>query len=187
MLTDLLDFATSTDADNVVRKAGFIDLGVEVRGQGLDTGRAAALQSGAPNSYEAQFETKMLEEMVNYDRLSTTFRFRTGSSRLDERGQLDLKRLADFMQSQPDTAELVMVGFTDSVGAFDANMRLSVDRASAVIGQLQSEFPDLAKRVSIQAGGYGEVSPVACNASDSGRSINRRVEVWLKSNTGVAG
>jgi len=27
--------------------------------------------------------------------------------------------------------------------------------------------------------GYGEVAPSACNVSDRGRGINRRVEVWI--------
>lgn len=187
MVSGLLDFITSTEADGVIRKAGFIDLGVNSRSQGKDSARAADLATQASASYEGKFASEMLEQMGNYDRLSTTFRFRTGSSRLDERGRLDMERLAQFMATQPDTAELVMVGFTDNVGAFDANLSLSRDRARAVIAELEKAHPELVNRVSIEADGFGEVAPVACNVSDTGRAINRRVEVWLKSTPGLSG
>lgn len=187
LVSELIDFATSAEADGVVRKAGFIDLGVKSRSQGLDTARADYLQDENAGSFEGKFAADMLEKMVNYDRLSTTFRFRTGSSRLDERGVLDMKRLAEFILTQPEDSELVMVGFTDSVGAFESNLRLSSERAQAVVDQLAAAYPELSNRVSISVEGYGEVAPVACNITDTGRSINRRVEVWLKSSAELAG
>jgi phosphate transport system substrate-binding protein len=187
MLSGLLDFVSSSASDGVIHKAGFIDLGVEVRSQGKDSARAADLAAQSPITYEGQFAKQMLEAMGNHDRLSTTFRFRTGSLKLDERGKLDMERLAAFLETQPDTTELVMVGFTDDVGAFDANVTLSRERAAAVMEQFQAAYPELAERVSIEANGFGPIAPAACNVSDTGRAINRRVEVWLKNTAGLSG
>lgn len=187
MLSGLLNFATSDAADGVIRKAGFIDLGIKQRGQGRETARGADLLAQNVNSYEGKFANQMLEQMGSYDRLSTTFRFRTGSTKLDERGRMDMERLATFLADQPDGTEVVMVGFTDDVGAFDANLNLSKERASAVADQFAAAHPEIASRVKIDADGYGAVAPVACNVSDTGRAINRRVEVWLKSTANVSG
>jgi len=37
-----------------------------------------------------------------------------------------------------------------------------------------------ASGISIKDAAYGELAPVACNDNDFGRSLNRRVEVWIK-------
>jgi len=34
-------------------------------------------------------------------------------------------------------------------------------------------------RLAVRAVGFGELSPIACDDSDWGRRLNRRVEVWL--------
>ena len=177
---EFLDFATSEYADGVIRKSGYIDLGIETQSQDLDTPRASNLVRAQLDAYESNFAQNMLREMVNYDRLSTTFRFRTGSSRLDERGLLDMSRLVDYLQKQSEGVEIAVVGFTDSVGAFDANLGLSEGRASEVADQLVEKAPELFNKVAMKTMGFGEISPAACNVSETGRAINRRVEIWIK-------
>ena len=69
------------------------------------------------------------------------------------------------------------IGFADSVGRASTNLSLSQKRAEAVQELL------LSKGVSqVEVAGFGEAMPVADNGSDSGRSMNRRVEIWLKRN-----
>jgi len=123
----------------------------------------------------------MLAKMVDYDRLSTTFRFRTGSSKLDERGLVDMARLSDYLKSQPEGSQVLFVGFTDDVGAFDSNRDLSAGRAQQVLTELQAYAGDALAGVSMDATGYGEIAPAGCNIAEEGRRINRRVEVWIKS------
>ena len=182
-----LDFAISTEADGVIGKSGFIDLGITVREQGPDSPRAVALATQAA-AYDAGFEAnvmrEMLGEMSDYDRLSTTFRFRTGSSRLDERGKIDLQRLIRYLERAPSGTEVTFVGFTDSVGAFEANRRLSFDRAFSVLDEVRREEAGRLAHVEMRTAGYGEIAPSACNVSDRGKSINRRVEVWVKQSQG---
>lgn len=176
----LLEYAGSPEADEVIAKAGFIDLGVARRGQTLDGDRARQLLDPNVDAYEGGIMRQMLSQMVDYDRLSTTFRFRTGSSALDPRGLLNMQRLADYLQTQPDGTDVLFVGFTDDVGAFDSNRDLSVGRADQVMATLQEFTGGSLGNIKMSATGFGEVAPSACNTTENGRQINRRVEVWIK-------
>ncbi len=74
-------------------------------------------------------------------------------------------------------ASIVIEGHTSSEGSDAYNQSLSERRAQAVVGDLiQRGLP--AERVS--AVGKGESRPIAGNDSESGRSLNRRVEVHCK-------
>lgn len=176
---DLLDYSRSSDADEVIQKAGFIGLGIDRRPMQLDGSRARGLLNTDVDPYEGGVMREMLGTMVDYDRLSSTFRFRTGSSRLDERALLDMERLADYLAAAPQGSEVLFVGFTDSVGAFDSNRALSENRAAQVMTELTAYAGDRLAGVQMASTGYGEVAPSACNISDEGRRINRRVEVWI--------
>ena len=180
---EFLTYAASPAADGVISKSGFIGLGVDRRPLAEDTDRINLLQDDTADSYEAVFMQAMYTEMLDYDRLSTTLRFRTGSSRLDERGQADLRYLVDYLEAQPDGTEVVVAGFTDSVGAFDANRELSEKRAAQVLDILANVAGDRLGNIQFETRGYGEIAPSGCNVSDEGRRINRRVEVWVKSAT----
>ncbi|MBK1648070.1 OmpA family protein [Rhabdochromatium marinum] len=72
--------------------------------------------------------------------------------------------------------QLAVAGFTDNTGSADYNMKLSERRAAAVQGRLLNDGV-LPQRVS--AYGYGESNPVASNASEAGRRLNRRVEIAI--------
>ena len=175
----LLKYAQSADSDEVIQKAGFIDLGVAKRPQSLDGSRARSLLDPDVNPYEGGIMREMLGVMVDFDRLSSTFRFNTGSSRLDERALLDMERLTTFLADKPDGTEVMFVGFTDSVGAFDSNRALSERRAKQVMNDMIKFAGDRVGNVKMASAGYGEIAPSACNSSEDGRRINRRVEVWV--------
>ncbi len=177
-----LDFAISENADGVIGKSGFIDLGILRRPQTGDDERAAALLAES-EAYDAGFEStvamEMFDSMVNYDRLSTTFRFRLGSSKMDERGKLDMERLISYLETAPQGTEITFVGFTDSVGTFEGNRKLSEERASDVMQEVRRAAGSRLSHITMQTTGYGEVSPSACNVTENGRAVNRRVEVWI--------
>ena len=181
----LLDYSISETADSVIAKSGFIDLGVISRAQDANDPRRAALIAEVARydvGFEGEVMNAMLSEMDGYDRLSTTFRFRTGSSNLDERGRLDMQRLIAYLQDVPAGTTVNFVGFTDDVGPFEANRALAIERAQAVMAEMSAIAGDQLGQVQMATTGYGEVAPSACNISDRGRAINRRVEVWI-SNT----
>jgi phosphate transport system substrate-binding protein len=177
---DFLSYVKSVDADNQITKAGFIGFAVDRRDQSLDGQRARALLAPVDDPYEAGFMRDMLAQMVDYDRLSTTFRFRSGSSNLDERAAIDKQRLITYLEAQPEGTEIVFVGFTDAIGEFDGNLSLSQRRAALVEEEFSKVAGDRLPNVRFSSVGFGEVSPSACNDTEDGRRINRRVEVWIK-------
>lgn len=181
-----LDFATSEEADSFITKSGFIDLGIVRHAQDETDPRFVALSEASVGfnvTYEGSVMEEMLEEMEEFDRLSSTFRFRLGSTRLDERGQLDMQRLISFLADVEDGTEIKFVGFTDDTGAFDANRDLAESRAVTVMEQLIEESAGTLEHIRMEAIGFGEIAPLACNISDRGQAINRRVEVWITQET----
>ena len=64
--------------------------------------------------------------------------------------------------------KLLVVGHTDNVGGFPANLELSKKRADAVVAQLVSQYKVDAKR--LQAFGVAYASPVASNVEEAGRA-----------------
>lgn len=181
---NFLDFATSSAADEVIAKAGFIDLGVARQAQGAGTGRTAQVSGQGTNDFETGVVQDMLADMATYDRLSTIFRFRTGSSDFSERNIALMNRLGGFLATQPAGTEIRFVGFTDDVGAFESNRDLSVGRAAQVEQVFRDTIGQDLSGITTSVAGYGEIAPLACNTDEDGRSVNRRVEVWIKSPAG---
>jgi outer membrane protein OmpA-like peptidoglycan-associated protein len=71
--------------------------------------------------------------------------------------------------------QLFVVGHTDMTGDHDYNLDLSRRRAASVVAALTGRFGVQGAR--LQAAGVGPLAPVADNASDAGRALNRRVEL----------
>jgi outer membrane protein OmpA-like peptidoglycan-associated protein len=60
-------------------------------------------------------------------------------------------------------------------GGFDHNMDLSKRRAASVVKELTSNYGIKSNRLTPD--GVGPLSPVLTNETDSGRKLNRRVEL----------
>lgn len=73
-----------------------------------------------------------------------------------------------------DAAAVTLIGHTSSEGSEDYNQALSKRRAESVAAALAERGIDGAR---LAAEGRGEQEPMADNASESGRALNRRVEV----------
>lgn len=85
-----------------------------------------------------------------------------------------LQEVAKLLAADP-SLKLWVVGHTDSVGAIDANMRLSQARAEAVAAALVGSHGVAAAR--LKGYGVGPLAPVASNDTEDGRAKNRRVEL----------
>jgi phosphate transport system substrate-binding protein len=177
----IIDFAMSPAADEVIARSGFIDLGVARQPQALESPRGQSLLAPVADAFESGVMREMLAAMVDYDRLSTTFRFSPGSSKLDERGQIDISRLTAYLEGEPAGTKVLFVGFTDDVGEFTSNRKLSEDRAAQMMETLREYAGDRIANVELASMGFGEIAPSSCNSNDPGRAINRRVEVWIQS------
>jgi OmpA-OmpF porin, OOP family len=85
-----------------------------------------------------------------------------------------LEQIAKLLTGQPQL-NVFIVGHTDSQGAFDYNMELSRRRAEAIAAELVKSYQIAPAR--LRTAGVGMLSPVGSNASESGRALNRRVEL----------
>jgi phosphate transport system substrate-binding protein len=109
-------------------------------------------------------------------RLPLDFRFRSGSSSLDNKGLDDLDRVSSFVASPQYAGQsILLLGFADSSGGPEVNQRLSADRARAVAEEFRTRGVRVAEVI-----GFGSERPVASNNTAEGREKNRRVEVWLR-------
>jgi len=83
--------------------------------------------------------------------------------------------LVDFLQKTPD-AFVVTAGFTDSVGDEEYNLALSQRRVESVKRALTDAGIGADRIVTLW---YGELDPIADNATAQGRQQNRRVEMAI--------
>jgi len=85
-----------------------------------------------------------------------------------------LAEMAKLLKGEP-ALDVFIVGHTDSTGSYEHNLKLSQERAAAVVSALVSGHGIAAARMT--AVGVGPVAPVATNDSEDGRAKNRRVEL----------
>ena len=85
-----------------------------------------------------------------------------------------LEEIAKLLRAQPQL-NVVIVGHTDSQGGHDYNMDLSRRRADAIAAELAKSYQ--IGRTRLRTAGVGYLAPVASNASQDGRALNRRVEL----------
>ncbi len=99
--------------------------------------------------------------------------FDTGKSVLKDDGKGAVDEIAKMMKADP-SLRLSIEGHTDNVGTAASNLKLSENRAHAVVDGLVAEGVD-AKRLAYK--GLGASGPVADNATEAGKADNRRVEL----------
>ncbi len=177
----LIAYMDSDAAQLPVEQAGYVSLNValkSVNDQGLRFANAILSDNGEIDLADLK---RMARQLVDAERLSTTFRFIEGSSTLDARAERDVKRLLDWLAGQNLTnKQILLVGFTDNNGKSNVNMALAEQRAQQVLDEMAAIAPaGMLEEFTVKIVGLGETSPMACSAAPRGRFVNRRVEVWL--------
>jgi OmpA-OmpF porin, OOP family len=99
--------------------------------------------------------------------------FDTDNSKFHTSDYLVLDEVAYVLSRNPDL-KIKIYGFTDNVGSFKYNVKLSQIRTDAAKAYIVSKGIT-ESRVSTQS--FGPKYPVASNASEEGRAKNRRVEI----------
>jgi OOP family OmpA-OmpF porin len=103
--------------------------------------------------------------------------FDTGKATIKPESAGALAIIADVLKGD-EALKIEIQGHTDNVGAPAANLKLSQDRAAAVKAYLVSTGGIAAARLT--TAGLGDTKPVADNATEEGRTQNRRVELVRK-------
>lgn len=99
--------------------------------------------------------------------------FDTGATALRPGDYASLAAVAAWLGADPDR-QIALVGHTDASGGLDANIAISRRRAEAVRAALIEAHGIAPSRVTAE--GVGFLVPLASNATEEGRSANRRVE-----------
>jgi outer membrane protein OmpA-like peptidoglycan-associated protein len=100
--------------------------------------------------------------------------FDTGKSVIKPESEAALGEIAKLLKADAGL-KVNVVGHTDGIGGIDSNMKLSQDRANAVVQALVGKYGISATR--LKAYGVGPLSPIASNKTEEGRAKNRRVEL----------
>lgn len=107
-----------------------------------------------------------------------TVNFNFDSAELTSTAKSNLDKISKVFIQNPKT-EIMIYGYTDSVGKDEYNMKLSRNRANAVKSYLVSKGIGT-KRITTM--GMGEADPIASNDTEAGRAKNRRVEFAIVAN-----
>lgn len=112
--------------------------------------------------------------------LSENLLFSSGSVNVDPKGVEALGKLAEVLKRNTDV-NIMIVGYTDSLSIHNSRIRnnwdLSVLRATTISSILQEKYGVDGGRLT--AAGQAEFMPVATNATEEGRALNRRTEIYL--------
>lgn len=100
--------------------------------------------------------------------------FDSGLAVLKPESTAALQEIAKLLKADP-SLKVFVVGHTDNTGTYDANMKLSMERAVAVVNALVSQHSVPAS--VLKACGAGPIAPVGTNSTEEGRALNRRVEL----------
>ncbi len=115
-----------------------------------------------------------------------TVYFATGDYSISGEDRQALADLAKQALTYQKGYVIQVAAFADSVGTAASNQVLSKQRAQAVVAYLLQDCSIPVGRI-VAPGAMGESNPVASNETTSGRTENRRADVKLLVNKGIAG
>ncbi len=174
----LAAFTLSNNAQETISRAGFVSQNIELQSFDQQSGRLASALMVPDKDFNFAYMRELVKDLKNAQRLSITFRFAKSSATLDDMARANIPRLANFLKRNTGRfTDVVLAGFTDSTGTFDANRAKALARAMAFKHALVAEGVPEAQ---IAVKSYGSLLPVGCNTTEAGRDKNRRVEVWVK-------
>jgi outer membrane protein OmpA-like peptidoglycan-associated protein len=96
------------------------------------------------------------------------------SAHIQPQSEAVVGQIAAIMRSNPNV-RFAIEGYTDSDGGAAYNLGLSQRRAQAVVDDLAARYGIARSR--LVARGFGLSDPVASNATEAGKALNRRVEL----------
>jgi outer membrane protein OmpA-like peptidoglycan-associated protein len=100
--------------------------------------------------------------------------FETGKSDINEKSAEAIVQISTLLKNNS-SLKLYVVGHTDNAGSVDDNLKLSKERADAVVNSLTANYGISPDR--LKAYGVASLAPVASNDTEEGKAKNRRVEL----------
>jgi outer membrane protein OmpA-like peptidoglycan-associated protein len=125
-------------------------------------------KNGCPEARIEAGEIKILEQV----------KFKTASAEILPASDGTLEAVMRILNEHPEIGGVRVEGHTDNRGAAAMNMSLSTRRAAAVVTWLVNHGIDKKRLVDK---GFGPTRPIESNATEEGRTSNRRVEFHIES------
>jgi outer membrane protein OmpA-like peptidoglycan-associated protein len=100
--------------------------------------------------------------------------FDTGKAEIKPESDTAIAQISKLLKTN-ESLKLFVVGHTDNAGTIDSNMKLSKERADAVVNSLVTKHGIAAAR--LKSYGVASLAPVASNDTEEGKAKNRRVEL----------
>ena len=176
----------SDDQNRIVARTITFDGDDLETAQMIEAGLHPTAEQVAANVKDIEENTNRFTQLGEYDtKGEATVNFDVGSSKISAKDQAELKQLAQ--NAIVLNGYIIQVkGFADSSGNAAMNQQLSEDRAQAVIAYLVQNCSVPVRHV-VAPGAMGTSYPTASNETAAGRAVNRRVEVRVLVNRGIAG
>jgi outer membrane protein OmpA-like peptidoglycan-associated protein len=157
--------------------------------QNIETNKvqiAANREEIASNEQEIEDVSKRFSNLTEYDtKGEAAVYFKSGSKAISAKDKTVLMDLAHNAVNL--TGYIIQVkGYADSSGDAAMNQKLSMDRAQEVIAFLIQNC-NVPVRHIVAPGAMGTANPASPNETAQGRSENRRVELKVLVNRGLAG
>jgi len=130
-----------------------------------------AMQSDAAKIPKATVKSTDREIVITV----LTINVLTPKNEVSSSGKAILDQVGLFLKKHAAEAKIAVRGYTDSSGKVDANQTISEKRALKVKEYLVLNHNIPASSVTEK--GFGPADPVASNATEAGRALNRRVEI----------
>ena len=147
---------------------------------------AANQQRIAANLSSIESHTARFMALTDFDQKGqATVKFKVGSSKISSTDQAALKTLAQSAANQKGYI-VEVIGYADSTGDAAMNTTLSEARAKAVVTYLVQQG-GIPIRHIVAPGAMGEYGNAAPNETKAGRAENRKVDVKVLVNKGLAG
>ena len=129
--------------------------------------------SGISNVRIAKGAVPLYDRLMSDGKIVTyAITFETGKADLAPESLVEIRRVAQLMQENPDL-QFEVQGHCDSTGSDAVNDPLSQKRAEAIVAALVEQG---IAETRLTAVGKGSHSPIASNSTEEGRAKNRRVE-----------
>ena len=169
------------------RLAGQIEENRALTAQAQASAEAAAAAAQKAQS-TADNANNRINGLGDFDPIKTiTVYFKTGSDALTPEAKTEIDNAAAWVKTQDRRGwVMAVIGYADTTGNSQRNIDLSERRANAVIFYIVTKYKMPLNRL-VQPFGYGELEPVGENTTKAGRAKNRRVEIRLMVNKGIAG
>ncbi|MBA2880810.1 OOP family OmpA-OmpF porin [Desulfosalsimonas propionicica] len=142
-----------------------------------DAGRQAFIEKVFYETRQVKTEPKPKEKPAVKAPVIGNVLFGFDSSKIRSQYESNLNKAVEIIKAHPGQ-KVILRGHTDSKGSAEYNLRLSRRRAKAVADYLKVQGVD-PERVTMDLRAFGEANPEYDNATETGRALNRRVEIKL--------